>query len=159
VPYIAMALPHRVSWTTSIRAQARSCEDGLLAGDRSHRQLPAGVGSGFYRSGFCELQAVTGYRGLSRLSDGNAVRRAVVMVDPARVAALNAFVFWTLRLAHTAIVGLLACARKPTLAGYCVTDATVGVELATHEPSEPLVGRLQLAASPAGLWSSGGEER
>jgi hypothetical protein len=123
VPYIAMALPpaNRVGLRAYVRRRgvAKTRLDWLAIAATDN--YPRGVGGGFYRSGFCELQAVTGYRGLSGLSDGNAVRRAVVMVDPARVVALNAFVFWTLRLAHTAIVGLLACARKPTLAGYCAS--------------------------------------
>ena len=68
--------------------------------------------------GFCKFQAVTGYGGLPGLSNGNAVRRAVVMVDVARVAAFCALVLWTLRLAHDAIIDLSMCAGKPARTGH-----------------------------------------
>src|SRR6266487_1105400 len=50
--------------------------------------------------GLCKFQAATSYGWLSRLSSRNAVRRAVVMVHVARVAAFRAPVLWILRLAH-----------------------------------------------------------
>jgi len=55
-----------------------------LTAESVDQQCPRRHGSAL---GFGKVQTVTGYGGLSGLGDGNAVRRAVVMVDVARVAA------------------------------------------------------------------------
>jgi hypothetical protein len=125
------------------------CQRAARVGiDQDEQQEYAGrfcVGGCVSRSGFCELEAVTGYRGLSGLSGGNAVRRAIVMVDPAWVAALHALILWTLRLAHTAIVGLFTCARKPTLAGHRGVPTSLWVGWA-DTPSESRKRRLSCDA-------------
>jgi hypothetical protein len=72
----------------------------------------------------CKFLAATGYGGLSRLSVGNAVRRAVVMVDVTRVAAFRAPVVGIFASLMPRMVDPPASARKATGAPLRVADAS-----------------------------------
>jgi hypothetical protein len=110
--------------------------------------------------GLRKFQAATGLGGAARLNGGNTVRRGVVMVGTARVAAFHALVLWILSLAHDAdsrtdYVHKKAHPRRP----FRCVDGVISIRAgrpptptcpSTMMAKPPPIGRLAGSARAAG---------